>query len=289
MRRPYPDLSTPPRVGCTRRRPFRSSGWGTVEKGTVWFKPGAVSFACATMTSGDHRRKSAVHRSRSINAVDHRGRESPIWRSLRTGRRMRRPYTDLSTPPRVGCTRRRPFRSSGWGTVEKGTVWFKPGAVFPVSGVFAVNNRGRWLFTWRSLRTGRRMRRPYTDLSTPPRAWTLPIGTRFVPLRGVVIICAICGLVFAVNIRGRWWFTWRSLHPGRRMRRPYTDLSNPARVGCTRRRPFRSSGGRWKRGQFGLNHQGTVEKGKRGQFGLNHHRSLDYIGMICIICTNCTI
>ena len=37
---------------------------------------------------------------------------------------------------------------------------------FPVSGAFAINNRGRWSFTWRSLRSGRGMPRPYPD--TPP-------------------------------------------------------------------------------------------------------------------------
>ena len=36
-----------------------------------------------------------------------------------------------------------------------------------VSGAFPVNNRGRWWFIWRSLRAGRRVRRPDTDLSTP--------------------------------------------------------------------------------------------------------------------------
>ena len=60
----------------------------------------------------------------------------------------------------------------------------------------------------------------------------------------------ICGSVFpvsrvfAVNIRDRWAFTWRSLPTGRRKRRPYTDLSTPRRLGCPRRRPFRSSAGR---------------------------------------------
>ena len=39
---------------------------------------------------------------------------------------------------------------------------------------------------------------------------------------------------FPVNNRGRWWFIWRSLHPGRRVRRPYTDLSTL--VGPTARR-----------------------------------------------------
>ena len=113
------------------------------------------------------------------------------------------------------------------------------GLAVAVSGVVAVDNRGRWGFTWWCLRTGRRRRRPYPDLSNPPRL-DAPIGTRFVPLRGViVIICANLRIlrfrippcrVFAVNIRGRRWFTWRCLPTGRRRRRPYTDLSNPPRL-----------------------------------------------------------
>ena len=35
---------------------------------------------------------------------------------------------------------------------------------FPVSGAVAVDNRGRWSFTWRSLRSGRGTPRPYTDM-----------------------------------------------------------------------------------------------------------------------------
>ncbi len=56
---------------------------------------------------------------------------------------------------------------------------------------------------------------------------------------------------FPVNQRGRRWFIWRFLHPGRRVRRPDTDLSTPPRLGCTPRRPFRSSGEgtRRRRGQ----------------------------------------
>ena len=42
---------------------------------------------------------------------------------------------------------------------------------FPVSGAVAVDNRGRRSFTWRSLRSGRGMPRPYTDM--------LPTGPRY--------------------------------------------------------------------------------------------------------------
>ena len=145
--------------------------------------------------------------------VNNRGRWWFIWRSLHPGRRMRRPYTDLSTPPRAGCTRRRPFRSSGEGTVEK-----------------VVARRG-----------GR-------------EGDSHHLGSHH--------LGAVSG-AFPVNNRGRRWFIWRSLHPGRRVRRPDTDLSTLPRVGCTRRRPFRSSG------------EGTVEKaGRRGQSSfrrIGHH------------------
>ena len=69
---------------------------------------------------------------------------------------------------------------------------------------------------------------------------------------------------FPVNNRGRRWFIWRSLRAGRRMRRPDTDLSTPPRLGCTPRRPFRSSGegtGR-RRGQSSFGRDG--EKGEKG-------------------------
>ena len=38
------------------------------------------------------------------------------------------------------------------------------------------------------------------------------------------IICVTCGSIFAINNRGRWSFTWRSLRSGRGMPRPYTDM-----------------------------------------------------------------
>ncbi len=63
--------STPPRLGCPRRRPFRSSGEGTLEKGTV----------IPSQQSGSRARPGE-------------------WGV------PSRPYTDLSTPPRLGCTRR---------------------------------------------------------------------------------------------------------------------------------------------------------------------------------------
>ena len=206
--------------------------------------------------------------------VNNRGRWWFTWRSLHPGRRMRRPYTDLSTPPRLGCTRRRPFRSYRMGDIREGDSHHLGGHhLGAVSGAFPVNNRGRWWFTWRSLQPGRRVRRPYTDLSTPPRlgctrrrpfrssGWgTLEKGTVTIWERrafgregnshhlGGHHLGAVSG-AFPVNNRGRWWFTWRSLQPGRRLRRPYTDLSTPPRLGCPRRRPFRSSG------------EGTLEKG----------------------------
>ena len=90
-----------------------------------------------------------------------------------------------------------------------------------------------------------------TQIYRTHRAWTLPIGTRFVPLRGVIVIIWAnlrFGIppcrVFAVNNRGRRSFTWRCLHTGRRMRRPYTDLSTPPRVDASHWYPFRSSAGR---------------------------------------------
>ena len=50
---------------------------------------------------------------------------------------QRRPYTDLSNPPCLDAFHWYPFRSSGWGTVEKGTVWFK----FPFATVIGANLR----------------------------------------------------------------------------------------------------------------------------------------------------
>ena len=124
-----------------------------------------------------------------------------------------------------------------------------------------------------------------TQIYRTHRGWTLSIGTRFVPLRGVIVIIgAICGSVekgtvwfkpffmgtvrysrqqgegdshhlggdhlgavsgaFPVNNRGRWSLTRRSLPTGRRMRRPYTDLSNPPCLDAFHWYPFRSSAGR---------------------------------------------
>ena len=50
----------------------------------------------------------------------------------------------------------------------------------------------------------------------------MPVDARFVPLQGVI----------GIIVTGRQLFRWRSLQPGRRMRRPYTDLSNLPGLGC---------------------------------------------------------
>ncbi len=72
-----------------------------------------------------------------------------------------------------------------------------------------------------------------TRIYRPQRAWDAPVGARFVPPE-----------------RGQWRRGQSPFRRGGSPRRPDTDLSNPARVGCTRRRPFRSSGGgQWRRGQ----------------------------------------
>ncbi len=184
--------------------------------------------------------------------VNQRGRRWFIWRSLRAGRRMRRPDTDLSTPPRAGCTRRRPFRSSGEGTGRRrGQSSFGPGVLRrrsdrwdPESADFAADHRSSWS---RGQTETTPMKRP----GTPHRAGRSREGDSH--HFGSHHLGTVSG-AFPVNQRGRRWFIWRSLRAGRRMRRPYTDLSTPRRVGCTRRRPFRSSG------------EGTVEKaGRRGQ------------------------
>ena len=65
-------------------------------------------------------------------------------------------------------------------------------------GKFLVNNRGGWSPTWRSLRTGRRMRRPYKDLSTPP-SLEAPIAARSLPLQGVIVITCDCLSKFCVS------------------------------------------------------------------------------------------
>ena len=129
---------------------------------------GAVSFVLRDL---DDRRSSAricgsVFPVSGVFTVNNRGRWAFTWRSLPTGRRRRRPYTDLSTPRRLGCPRRRPFRSSaGRHRHNLRHLRFDGRGV----GVVGVNIRGRWWFPWRCLPTGRRRRRPYTDLSTPPR------------------------------------------------------------------------------------------------------------------------
>ena len=78
------------------------------------------------------------------------------------GDAMRRPYTDLSNLPGLDASHRYPFRSSAGrppSTVIGGNLRFDVRGV----GVVAVDVRGRRAFTWRSLPTGRRVRRPYTD------------------------------------------------------------------------------------------------------------------------------
>ena len=80
--------------GCRRRRPFRSSA------------------GPSTVIGANLRHLRFGVRGVGVVAVDDRGRRWFTWRCLRTGRRVRRPYTDLSTPPRLECRRRRPFRSS---------------------------------------------------------------------------------------------------------------------------------------------------------------------------------
>ena len=147
-----------------------------------------VPFLCGPIDR--NRRKSApssvrCSRCRGAVAVDDRGRRWFTWRCLRTGRRRRRPYTDLSTPRRLGCRRRRPFRSSAGPSTVIGANLRHLRFGVRVSGVVAVDDRGRRWFTWRCLRTGRRMRRPYTDM--PP---TRPVGQagvfhggRFIGLR----------------------------------------------------------------------------------------------------------
>ena len=50
-------------------------------------------------------------------------------------------------------------------------------------GVVTVDNRGRWAFTWRCLRTGRRMRRPYTDRPLQARYGLLGRFMGVVPVR----------------------------------------------------------------------------------------------------------
>ena len=135
------------------------------------------------------------------------------------------------------------------------------------SGVVAVDIRGRRWFTWRCLRHGRRMRRPYTDLSNAPHGGA-PIVTRCVSLQGrpgwwrstfvvdggspggvydtgdavrrpytegkgfiertargrvhwySLRFSAGASGVVAVDIRGQWWFTWRCLRHGRRTASP---------------------------------------------------------------------
>ncbi len=70
------------------------------------------------------------------------------------------------------------------------------GLAVAVPGVVAVDIRGRRWFIWRCLRKGRRMRRP-TQIYRIHRAWTRPIGTRFVLLRVVLVInrrLGICGV-----------------------------------------------------------------------------------------------
>ncbi len=130
MRRPYTDLSTPPRCGDA------PVGARFVPPDGGQWKRGQFGLNLPT----DREICGAVFPVFGVFAVNNRGRWLFTWRCLRTGRRMRRPYTDLSTPPRVGCTRRRPFRSSGWGTVEKGTVWFKPGAVAFVCAAMTIGD-----------------------------------------------------------------------------------------------------------------------------------------------------
>ena len=126
------------------------------------------------------------------------------------------------------------------------------GLAVAVSGVVAVDNRGRRWFTWRCLRTGRRMRRPYTDLSNPPRL-DAPIGTRFVPLQGVVIICANLrilrfGISWVRGGRGRQsWsmgvhlavLTQRATHAS-----PLHRFIESTAPGRSHWYPFRSSAGR---------------------------------------------
>ena len=170
-------------------------------------------------------------------AVDIRGRWWLPWRCLRKGRRVRRPYTDLSNLPGLRC---------------------RVGArCVSLQGVVSIIVTGRQLFRWRCLQPGRRVRRPYTDLSNLP-GLRCRVGARCVSLQGVGDGSTIVPLEVS----------------GRRVRRPYTDLSNPRCLGCPRRRPFRSSAGRhrhnrrksavwcggsgWSRSTFG------VDGGSRG-------------------------
>ena len=112
------------------------------------------------------------------------------------------------------------------------------GLAVAVSGVVAVDIRGRWWFPWRCLRKGRRVRRPYTDLSNPPcldashwHPFRSSPGRHRHNRRKSAVWCSRCR-VFAVDIRGRRWFPWRCLRKGRRVRRPYTDLSNLPGLRC---------------------------------------------------------
>ena len=165
-----------------------------------------------------------------VVAVDIRGRWWFPWRCLRKGRRVRRPYTDLSNPRCLDASHWYPFRSSAGRhrhNRRKSAVWCW--RCRWSRSTFGVDGRS----SGRCLRTGRRMRRPYTDLSNLP-GLRCRVGARCVSLQGVV----------SIIVTGRQLFRWRCLQPGRRVASPlhrFIEFTGPE---MPRRRPLRFSAGR---------------------------------------------
>ena len=211
---------------------------------------------------GDSHHLGSHHLGAVSGAFNQRGRRWFTWRSLHPGRRARRPDTDLSTPPRLGCpvgARSAPLarghRDSGEGDShhldldvdEESCDGCQPGKGSRIcrfcsrSPSLMVARRGN--------REGDRCHhldeescdgcqpgkgsRICRFCSRSPSLMVARRGDREGDSHhlGSHHLGAVSG-AFPVNQRGRRWFTWRSLHPGRRVRRPDTDLSTPPRVGC---------------------------------------------------------